>query len=273
MSEKTFAEYEREGWDRNAAGYDEFDLPLTDQAFTPLLDSIGDLSGRRVLELASGTGHLAARAVAKGATVVGIDAAPNMIELARQNVPEAAEFHEGNAEALPFEDGSFDAVLSSFGFLHFAHPEDALREAVRVLKAGGSLALTVWQAPDKGNEFMGHIHGTVQKHSNLDVDLPPAPPMFALADPEICKPMLSDAGFTKVELQDLPIEVPLKGQETLLEFLLNGAVRGRMLYDRQTPDIQERIRDALRGAAVPYLDSGKTAIPCTAVMVTARKPE
>ncbi|TMH08672.1 MAG: methyltransferase type 11, partial [Betaproteobacteria bacterium] len=71
MTDPTFSELERNGWQRNAAKYDSVDLPATRQAFAPLLDSVGALRGRHVLELASGTGHLAAEAVARGATVVG----------------------------------------------------------------------------------------------------------------------------------------------------------------------------------------------------------
>ena len=99
MNEKTFAQYEQEGWQHNATYYDEIDLPATRQSFTPLVESIGDLQGLHVLDIGSGTGHLAEQAVVHGATVTGIDVASNMVELSRQNVPNAT-FHEGDAEAL-----------------------------------------------------------------------------------------------------------------------------------------------------------------------------
>ena len=83
MNEKTFAQFEQEGWESNAADYDEIDLPATSQAFAPLLESVGNLHGRRVLEVASGTGHLAEQVVARGATVVGVDVAPSMVAQAR----------------------------------------------------------------------------------------------------------------------------------------------------------------------------------------------
>lgn len=62
-----------------------------------------------MLEIASGTGHLANAAVVRGATVVGIDVATNVVELARRLVP-GATFQEGNGETLPFKDETFDAV-------------------------------------------------------------------------------------------------------------------------------------------------------------------
>jgi SAM-dependent methyltransferase len=271
MDDKTFADYEREGWERNAADYDAIDLPATRQAIAPLLDSVGPLHGRRVLELACGTGHLAAHAVARGATVVGIDVAAPMVALARQRVPEGT-FHEGNAEALPFDDAHFDVVLCCFGLLHFSQPAQALHEAARVLKPGGVCAFTVWYGPEQGNAFFGLIFGTYQAQANMEVGLPPAPPMFALADPAVRDPMLRQAGFADIQSQDLPIVWPLQGPETTFEFVLKGAVRTRMLYERQSPQVQQRIREALRAGTEPYVRDGSAGIPCPAVLVTARKP-
>ena len=190
MSEKTFADYEKDGWQRNAAAYDEVVIPATSQSIAPLLDSVGDLQGLRVLELASGTGHLAEQAVARGATVVGIDVAANMVELARKRVP-SATFYEGAAEEMPFEDESFNVVLCCLSFLHFAQPEKAFSEVARVLKPGAPCAFTVWQKPEKGNEFLGLLLKTYQEHAEMDVGLPPAPPMFALVDPAVRDPMLT----------------------------------------------------------------------------------
>jgi ubiquinone/menaquinone biosynthesis C-methylase UbiE len=204
MHEKTFAHHEREGWERNAAEYDAIDLPATRQAILPLLDSVGALHGRHVLEVACGTGHLAEHAVACGATVVGIDVAAPMVALARQRVP-TATFQEGDAEALPFENEHFDVVLCCFGLLHFTQPAQALRKAARVLKPGGTCAFTVWYGPEQGNAFFGLILGTYQVHANMEVGLPPAPPMFALADPAVHDPMLRQAGFGDLQTRDLAI--------------------------------------------------------------------
>ncbi|MEM9009376.1 MAG: methyltransferase domain-containing protein [Cyanobacteria bacterium P01_F01_bin.86] len=269
MLEKTFAQYEYEGWQRNAADYDTIDLPTTRQAIAPILDSLGNLSGQQVLEIASGTGHLAAAALQQGAIVVGVDVAPRMVALAQQQVPTGAEFLIGDAADLPFEDARFDAAVCSFGLMHFADPERVLCETARVLKPGGICSFTIWQSPDQGNEFFGLVAQVLEIHADRAIELPPAPPSYALADPAMREAMLAQAGLGIIQVKTLPIAWPLQGRETLVEFIAKGSVRTRMLYERQTTEVQARIREALLEAILPYLEAGKVEIACPAVLVTA----
>jgi ubiquinone/menaquinone biosynthesis C-methylase UbiE len=104
--------------------------------------------GDRVLDVACGTGALtlaAAEVVGKAGSVVGLDVNPEMLAVARRK-PVQIEWLEGRAEDLPLPDNSFDAVVSQFGFMFFEDMPQALREMMRVLRSGGTLAVAVCDA-------------------------------------------------------------------------------------------------------------------------------
>jgi len=103
--------------------------------------------GQRVLDVACGTGVVAITAARRGAKASGLDLTPALIERARQNAGIAAvdvDFVEGDAEALPYPDASFDVVLSQYGHMFAPRPAVAVREMLRVLKAGGRIAFSTW---------------------------------------------------------------------------------------------------------------------------------
>ena len=116
-----------------------------------LLERLEVRPGERVLDVATGTGEVALRAARIGARATGLDLAPALLEQARAKAnleALAVEWVEGNAEALPYEEGSFDVVCSCFGVI-FADAEAAARELGRVCRSGGRLGLTAWQ-PNAG---------------------------------------------------------------------------------------------------------------------------
>jgi ubiquinone/menaquinone biosynthesis C-methylase UbiE len=145
---ESFRNFEHAGWaDPDVcASYDDHFSSLTTQSIGALLDAARVSAGRRVLDVATGAGYTAGAALARGADVTGSDFSGEQVRLARQRYP-AAEFHECDAGSLPFEDETFDAVVSNYGVLHFPEPERFFREAFRVLKNGGRLAFTVWDVP------------------------------------------------------------------------------------------------------------------------------
>jgi SAM-dependent methyltransferase len=121
------------------------DYGLRERAYAPihdkLLDRLDPRPGERILDVACGLGSLAARAARAGAEVTGIDLAPAMIERARRR-PEAVNWQVGDCEALPFDDDSFDAVVSSFGVIFAADAQRGASELSRVCR--GRLAITAW---------------------------------------------------------------------------------------------------------------------------------
>jgi SAM-dependent methyltransferase len=103
--------------------------------------------GMTVLDVACGTGNLALPAARTGATVTGVDIAPNSIEQARANAKAAGlnvQFDEGDAEALPYEPASFDAVVTMFGAMFAPRPDVVAAELKRVCRPGGLIAMANW---------------------------------------------------------------------------------------------------------------------------------
>ena len=168
-----FNAFEAAGWQRKAWTYDPI-AAITSRVITPLLDAARVEAGMRVLDIGSGPGHVAAQAAQRGAAVVGIDVATAMVERARRLHP-GLDFREANAEALPFADGCFDAVVGNFSVVHFGRPEQAVGECVRVLKAGGQLALTVWDLPQRARWQGVFLDAVAAVDVTAPADVPPGP--------------------------------------------------------------------------------------------------
>jgi 2-polyprenyl-3-methyl-5-hydroxy-6-metoxy-1,4-benzoquinol methylase len=110
--------------------------------------------GERILDLATGTGWTSRLVARRGALVMGVDIATGLLEAAREQA--AAErlpinYAPGDAEALPFDAGSFDVIVSTYGVMFASRPEAAANELARVCRPGGRIALTTWTSD--GNLF------------------------------------------------------------------------------------------------------------------------
>ncbi len=112
-----------------------------------LCEAVDVLPGERVLDVACGAGNGAIAAARRYTQAVGVDYVPALLERARERAAAEGyeiEFVEGDAEALPFEDGSFDAVLSTFGVMFAPNQQRAADELVRVCKPGGRIGMANW---------------------------------------------------------------------------------------------------------------------------------
>lgn len=128
--------------------------------------------GMWVLDVACGTGNLAIPAAKAGATVTGVDIAPNLLEQARTRAAGAGlnvKFDEGDAEELPYPDASFDLVVSMYGAMFAPRPERVAAELVRVCRPGGQIVMGNW----KPSGFIGQMFKTTAAH------VPPPPGMVS----------------------------------------------------------------------------------------------
>jgi ubiquinone/menaquinone biosynthesis C-methylase UbiE len=264
-----FHAFERAGWESIPQAYQDAFGTLTTQAIGPLLDAARVGPGVRVLDVATGPGYVAAAAAQRGAAVVGVDFSAAMLAEARRHHP-AIDFQAGDAEALPFPDATFAAVVMSFGLLHLGRPDQALAEAHRVLRPGGRLGFTVWAKPEEAVAF-GIVLGAIQRHGRLDVPIPPGPPFFRFSEPEESRRVLLRLGFRTPEVAVVPQVWRLGSLDALFEVMLGGTVRTAGLLRAQTPEAQDAIRVDIREAVRPYQRAGAVELPMPAILVSATK--
>jgi len=145
--------------------------------------------GHRVLDVACGTGVVSVTAARLGAQVTGLDLTPELLLAARENARIAAvdvDWHEGDAEALPFDANSFDVVVSQYGHIFAPRPDVTIAEMLRVLKPGGVIAFSTWP-PEL---YVGRVFALTGRY------MPPPPPGVSppaqWGDPALIRERLGD---------------------------------------------------------------------------------
>jgi SAM-dependent methyltransferase len=269
IDSSAFRALEKTGWESAASDYDAGFGRLTAQSITPMLDALGLVPGQTLLDVASGPGYLAAEAARRSAVVTGVDFSAAMVELARSRNPGIA-FREGDAQALPCADASFDVVTMNYGLLHLDQPERANAEAARVLKPGGRCGFTVWAAPPRTAAFR-IVLGAVEQHGRADVPLPPGPPFFRYSDETAAKQSLRAAGLADVNVALVPQTWRFDRPEQLFEAMLHGTVRSAALLRAQEPRALEAIRAAIAFEAAKYASADGIKLPMPSVLITGRK--
>jgi SAM-dependent methyltransferase len=128
-----------------------------------VIEALDVHSTERVLDVATGSGNAAIAAARRGCVVVGVDYVPELIDRARRRADAEGltiEFVVGDAEALPFEDDSFDVASSVFGSMFAPNQEQTASELVRVVRPGGRIGLAS-HTPDG---FIGQLFKTIGRH-------------------------------------------------------------------------------------------------------------
>lgn len=264
---KSFKDFEQAGWHRSSSEYHNLFGRGTAQAAEPLLDAVGANKDMHLLDVACGTGIVSEAATARGCVVVGLDFAPGMLAAARGRYPEI-KFKEGNAEHIPFANTSFGAVTCNFGLHHFPRANHALVEAHRVLAPGGRYAFTSWSPDSTQNRL---VNEAVRVHGNSKVQLPKGPDKVPFHDPEVCRRILTTAGFAEPTVTEIPIVLKCATGEDLLDIIYKSTVRTRALLEAQEPATREKIDHTIAEAAMEYETDSGIELPMPAIMASARK--
>lgn len=258
------------GWDAKASGYGDFLGQVTGRLVEPLLDAVSARDGVRLLDVASGPGYAAARAAERGASVVGVDISNEMVALASALHPEL-DFQVADAQALPFADASFDAVVANFALLHLARPERAAAEFSRVLAPGGRLALTVWDTPDRARLFGIFLDAVAEAEADAPAEIPVGPPFFRFSDEQELTRLLHDQRLADIRVETVTFSQQVASADELWSGLLAGTVRTSALIQQQPDEVQKEIRAAFDGLVEHHRDADRLAVPVAVKLASATK--
>jgi len=252
-------------------GYETLFVPAL---FAPwprhVIDGANVQEGAHVLDIACGSGVLARAALersGKAGRVVGLDPAPGMIAAAKEVEPKI-EWVLGSAEDLPFDDETFENVISQFGMMFFQDRPKAAREMHRVTKPGGELAVAVWHSVEQNSAY-GDIASVLEQHVSPDAaDTVRIP--FCLGDPVQVAQLLSQAGFDDVAFETKREQAEFPSTRTMVEVELRGwlPLFGIHLSEEKIADVLAKSDATLSKYARP---SGLAVFPTSAYVMTARK--
>ena len=272
MSQPTFKELEHAGWLSRAAAYDDYFAPVTRQAVGPLLDALHEnLAERDLLDICTGTGHLAGAAGARGARVVGVDFADSMVVAARKNYPDV-RFRQGDAEHLPFPDASFILPFAPSGC---CISETRRRVCAKYSAFCGPVAVSPFRRGCRqsgGFDLYRIVGPAIQQYGVANVELPAAPPTFRFADPAECRSVLGAIGFGEVVCTEEASVWNGPDGQAVLDLIYKGIVRTPMLIDAQPAAAAERIRAAIVKGAEAYRKGVMIEFSWPYLLVTAIKP-
>jgi SAM-dependent methyltransferase len=256
---------------RSAADvYEEFFVPaLFAEWVEPVADAGRLANGHRVLDIACGTGVLAREAssrVCPHGSVVGLDRNEGMLAVARRHSV-GIEWRLGRAEALPFADGCFDAVISQFGLMFFEDRVGALREMWRVLRRGGRMAVAVWDTLDHAPGYAAMTALLQRLFGNPVADALRAP--YALGDRESLLSLFAEAGIPGPGIATHVGTATFPSIESWVHTDVKGWTLADLIDDGQYQTLR---REAVRDLQAFVRPDGTVTFPHPAHIVTAAKP-
>jgi SAM-dependent methyltransferase len=234
----------------------------------PVADAAGITMGDRVLDIGCGTGVLAREALGRAGQegrVVGLDLNEGMLSVAARTEPKI-EWRPGDAAAVPFEDVSFDVVVSQFALMYFPDRVAALREMWRVLAPGGRLAIAAWAPIDRAPGFQILVDIAVRQSGREAANVLAAP--FVLGDHAELAKLFVNSGIpaADVALHEGSIRFPSVAEFIRIE------VKGSPLADLVSDDAMRSLAAESADALAEFVTaSGEIVMPMDAHIVTASK--
>jgi SAM-dependent methyltransferase len=235
-------------WIAQQDGYDRMLAPFAEM----IIDAAAIQPGERVLDIGCGCGAttLAVAQIVGTGESVGIDLSGPMLERARADATAGGQtntrFVQADAQVAEFGDESFDAVISRFGIMFFADPIRAFTNIRGATRDGGRLAFVCWQ-PLIENEWLLVPGGAIAQHVPLpDLGSPNAPGMFAFADPDRVRTILTEGSWHDVNVTSRHAPLLVGGGGTVddaVEFLRTGSIGRTVLAGADAAATERAIRE------------------------------
>jgi SAM-dependent methyltransferase len=279
MDAEAYRADSRDRWEAAAPGWRRHREAMQRDAMEVsrwMLEAAGLQPGHTVLELAAGpgdTGLMAAELVAPGGRAIITDGAEAMVEAARARAQEVGatnvEIRTMEAEWIDLPAASVDAVLARWGYMLLADPEAALRETRRVLRPGGRVALSAWDAAEH-NPWLARLGRVMIERRLMQPEPPGTPGPLAFAVPGRIEELLDAAGFDDVEVQAIDLEFHAGSLDEWWDQAVGTSGRFSRLVAQLSPAEHYELRDAVDAAYAEFVQAdGSLAVPGRALVAAA----
>jgi SAM-dependent methyltransferase len=253
---------------------------LLDRQIAPLgraaMARLAPAEGEAIADIGCGCGETVlalARAVGPAGSVTGLDISEPMLEVARRRIEaeglSQASVLAADAQTHAFTTGGLDAVYSRFGVMFFHQPVEAFANMRAATRAGGRLAFVCWR-PLAQNPWMGVPMQAALRH--LPAPPPPADPHapgpFAFADPDRLRGILTDAGWSAVDI--VPHDEKIGGNDLERAMVLAQKVGPLGMMLRENPQVRDQVLGSLREVLSAHLTADGVMLDSATWLVTAR---
>ena len=269
-----------EDWDGVAPAWEKYDRMLMgmDHVNEQLVRRARIERGHAVIDIGSGTGYPAlmiAKRVESGGSVTGLDFSDGMLNVARKKAAamglKNVEFRTCDASSLPFDDEQFDAATSRFCMMLLPEPDKTLLDCCRVVKAGGSLAVSVWAEKGKNPNITIPME-ILMEYCPPSKEEENKPGIFSLAEPGVLMEKMRTAGFSELEASELPVERRFASGKECVGRLKEMAAPFKKLFaslpQGKCREAEQKMADAIE----KFRDGAEVVLPGMALIVSGKKP-